>query len=167
MDSCDTETGRQRGAGAGRPPAPSDCGCAGCASLCKVVRALSWHCGGTIGAPRMRVVGSGERGSGGRQRQGAMRILGLYERSAAADGAPRPRRRGALCGVGGEGDPAPFPGAARRRLRRAYRKRASTATSGGPRLIHAINLHRAPFFFTDLRILRSKLCSKVCQTLMF
>ena len=77
-----------------------------------------WHRGGTIGDPPcrksspyvdpavtsaglrsapgiMRGVGSGGRGSGGRQRQGAMRILGLYERSAAADGVPRPRRRGA------------------------------------------------------------------------
>ena len=80
--------------------------------------------GGT--AVTQTVVGSGGRGLGGRRRQRAVRICGLYERSAAGDGAPCLRRRGArwggrprtrrcpapphralggagLCGAGGEG----------------------------------------------------------------
>ena len=56
-----------------------------------------------------------------RQRPEAVRFCRSYEWSAAGGGGQADFPQ----------DPAPFPGAAKRRLRRAYQKRASTATSGG------------------------------------
>ena len=64
-------------------------------------------------------------------------------------------------------DPAPFPGAAKRRLRRAYQKRASTATSGGSGEFTRPTYIGPLFSLRICGFLRSKLCSKVCQALMF